>query len=192
MNDSEAEARSRAQTSPTPLVSVVILSYNRPSLLVSAIDSVLAQTYPELEVLVIDNRSPASAEVARLVHDKPRAKLIANPENLGFTGAMNQGLALARGQYVHLTEDDIVMEPTCLQHLVDHLEANQDVALVSGIMLNPDGTIRCAGGTVEARFDLRCANSSRRRALRPDGSSRAVRCVICARGVHLCSEERVG
>jgi len=131
-----------------PLVSIVILSYNRPKELASALDSVLAQTYQNTEVLVIDNRSPASGEVAELVRSRPRAALIANTENLGFTGGMNQGLALARGKYVHLTEDDITMHPECVRYLVNHLEANEDVALASGVMLNPDETVRCAGGIV--------------------------------------------
>jgi GT2 family glycosyltransferase len=139
-------ARGRAAA---PLVTVVILSYNRPELLADSIESVLAQSYPNTEVLVIDNRSATSDQVAELVRDEPRVTLVANSENLGFTGGMNQGFALARGKYVHLTEDDIVMDPDCLQHLVDHLEANEETAVASGVMLHPDGTVCCAGGVVE-------------------------------------------
>jgi GT2 family glycosyltransferase len=158
----------RATRLPTlsalPLVSIVVLSYNRPVLLAASLESVLAQSYPNVEVLVIDNRSAGSAEVAEVVRRQPRATLIANSENLGFTGGMNQGFGLARGKYVHFTEDDIVMDPECVQHLVNHLEANEDVALASGVMLYPDGVVCCAGGMVEfdAIFRVRILRENQR------------------------------
>jgi GT2 family glycosyltransferase len=131
-----------------PLVSIVILSFNRPSLLAVSVASVLAQSYPHIEVCVIDNLSASSNEIAAMMLEQPRIKFLANRENLGFTGGMNQGFALARGKYVHFTEDDIEMDPACIEHLVEHLEANPDVALASGLILDPDGTINCAGGMV--------------------------------------------
>jgi GT2 family glycosyltransferase len=131
-----------------PLVSIVILSFNRPALLTLSVASVLAQSYPNIEVCVIDNRSPSSDEIAALMRAEPRVTFLANAENLGFTGGMNQGFRRARGKYVHFTEDDIEMDSECIQHLVDHMEANPDTALASGIMLHPDGTIASAGGTV--------------------------------------------
>jgi len=130
------------------LVSIVILSFNRPELLEASIASALAQSYRNVEIFVIDNKSPQSDRITEIVQKEPRVTLVSNAENLGFTGGMNQGFALARGKYVHFTEDDIVMDPACIEHLVQHLEANEDVALASGFMLNPDDTVCCAGGTV--------------------------------------------
>lgn len=137
-----------ARTRELPLVSIVLLSFNRPALLSVSVASVLAQTYPNIEVFVVDNRSPASEQIAELMRAERRITFLANDENRGFTGGMNQGFALARGKYVHFTEDDIEMDPACIERLVDHLESNPEVALASGFMLNPDGTICCAGGTV--------------------------------------------
>jgi GT2 family glycosyltransferase len=127
--------------------SVVVLSYNRPHYLREALRAIARQALPPAEILVVDNRSPASAEVARAVAECPGARLIANATNLGFTGGMNVGIRAASADYVLLTEDDIVAEPQCLGALVGHLRANPDVGLCTGVMLNREaGTIRCAGG----------------------------------------------
>ena len=79
-----------------PLVSVVVLSYNRPVALQRALVSVVHQTYPNLEVLVVDNLSVSSEEIARIVSRFPAIRLISHPCNLGFTGGMNSGIRAAR------------------------------------------------------------------------------------------------
>ena len=61
-------------TNSAPLVSVMLLSYNRPAYLQEALVSLLNQSYQNLEITVVDNPSPASAEVARLVSRYPRCK----------------------------------------------------------------------------------------------------------------------
>jgi GT2 family glycosyltransferase len=133
-----------------PRVTVVVLSYNRPRLLDSALQSIEAQTLADLEVVVVDNRSPASAEIRGLVAAFHRVRLVAVEDNLGFTGGMNRGLAEAQGQYIYLTEEDVELAPDCVAHLVDHLDAQPDVALAGPVMWNRgSGTVRCAGGEFE-------------------------------------------
>jgi GT2 family glycosyltransferase len=133
-----------------PLVSVVLLSYNRPGSLERAIESVLAQTYQRLEILVVDNRSAESPAVAALTSRYSRVRLIANAHNLGFAAGMNAGIAAASGRYVYLTEDDIELDPQCLACLIDHMERSPDVGVSGAVMLNrATGTIRCAGGYVD-------------------------------------------
>lgn len=148
----------------SPLVSVVLLSHNRPRLLARAIETVLSQTWPNVELIVVDNHSEASNEIARLVEGYPGVRLIANSANLGFTTGMNVGIAAAQGPYVYLTEDDIEMERECLQVLVQYLAAHPQVGLAGPIMLNRhDGTVRCAGGDFELggiyRMTIRGANA---------------------------------
>ena len=105
----------------SPTVSVVLLSYNRPAYLREALDSLLAQSYENLEITVVDNPSPASAEIARLVGQYPNIKLIRNESNLGYAGGMNRGIESASGRYVCLTEDDIVLEKDCIRRLVEFI-----------------------------------------------------------------------
>jgi GT2 family glycosyltransferase len=134
---------------PALLVSVVLLSYNRPGLLKEALASLSRQSYQNFEVIVVDNPSAASAEIADVVSQYPGVKLIQTESNLGYAGGMNRGLRSASGDYVCLTEDDIVLESDCVQALVEFLENDPSADLVAPIIYNKDsGTIRCAGGTL--------------------------------------------
>jgi len=130
-----------------PLVSVVVLSYNRPVALQRALVSVVHQTYPNLEVLVVDNLSVSSEEIARIVSRFPAIRLISHPGNLGFTGGMNSGIRAAFGKFVYLTEDDIEVEPQVITTLVEHLTRNPSMGVAGPVMVNRiSGTVRCAGG----------------------------------------------
>lgn len=131
----------------SPSVSVIILSYNRPGCLEQALESVLAQSYTNLDILVVDNPSPASAEIEALVRRHPRVRLLQNPSNIGFAGGMNRGIAAASGEYVCLTEDDIVLDADSVRHLLEYAEAHNSTGLLAPLILNRTaGTVRCAGG----------------------------------------------
>lgn len=131
----------------TPLTSIVVASYDRPGYLPRALDSIASQSYQNLEIIVVDNRSRSSEEIAAIVGRYERVKLIRNSENVGFTGAMNRGLAEATGKYVYFTLDDVVLDRDCITRFVEHAEQHELKGLLSGILLTEDGqTVRCAGG----------------------------------------------
>lgn len=133
-----------------PTVSVVLLSYNRPAYLAEALASVRAQTYAPCEVTVVDNPSPASGEVARLVESFHEFRLFRSPSNLGYAAGMNRGLEMSSGEYTLITEDDIVLDPDCLQRLVEHAEADPETGISGPVIYNKaGGTIRCAAGDFE-------------------------------------------
>jgi GT2 family glycosyltransferase len=126
---------------------IVVLSYDRPALLERALTSIASQSYPALDILVIDNRSPSSGRVREVVSAFGQVRLIANSDNRGFTGGMNQGIAAATGEYVYLTEDDIELAPDCVSLLVEHLDRHPETGLAGPVMWNRhSSTIRCAGG----------------------------------------------
>lgn len=130
-----------------PLVSVVLLSYNRPAFLQEALVSLLNQSYRNLEVTVVDNPSSSSAEVSRIVSQYENVRLIQNPTNLGYAGGMNTGIEQATGHYVFLTEDDIVLASDCIERLAEHMEEHSSADAIAPIMYNKtEKTIRCAGG----------------------------------------------
>ncbi|HEV7684550.1 MAG TPA: glycosyltransferase family 2 protein [Pyrinomonadaceae bacterium] len=130
-----------------PQVSIVLLSYNRPQLLSHALASLQQQSYQNFEVIVVDNPSAASVEVAQLVSQYPTFKLIQTDSNIGYAGGMNRGIASAAGDYVYLTEDDIVLESDCIDNLVRYLEDNPASDLIAPVIYNKQSrTIRCAGG----------------------------------------------
>jgi GT2 family glycosyltransferase len=128
-------------------VSIILLSYNRPAYLAQALPSLLRQTHKNLEIIVVDNQSASSEEIGRIVGEHPSVKLIRNSLNLGFAGGMNTGLREASGEYVYLTEDDVIVEENCISMLVEYMTSNPTTGLAAPIMYNmSDRTIKCAGG----------------------------------------------
>lgn len=91
-------------TSPT--VSVVIPTYNRAGTLRRAIQSVLTQSYRDIELIVVDDASTdASAEILAQIDD-PRMRVITHPQNKGFGGALNTGARAAKGSYIAFQDSD--------------------------------------------------------------------------------------
>lgn len=135
-----------------PVVSVVVLSHNRPQYLNAVLSSIAAQSYAPLEVIVVDNRSAASEEIADLVRGHAGVRLVRNGGNPGYTGGMNRGLAEATGEYVYLSVDDAALERDCIERLVEHALAHPADGLLAGTLLAEDRrTIVCAGGEFELR-----------------------------------------
>jgi GT2 family glycosyltransferase len=134
---------------PEPLLSIVVLSYDRPAYLRQALAALVTQSVTDREIVVMDNASASSPEIAAIVATFPEVRLRALPVNLGFTGGMNAGIAEARGRYVLLTEDDILVEPGCLAALLEHSRIAGGRSVLAGIMLD-HGTnrVRCAGGEI--------------------------------------------
>ena len=131
------------------VVSVVVLSYNRPHLLSKALASVAEQTYSAFDVTVVDNRSPKSGEVAQVLADFPQFRLIASGLNLGYTGGMNLGLKNATGEFVLLTEDDIILDRHCVAEFVGYARIHPEDRLTSGLIHEfGSRVLNCAGGVL--------------------------------------------
>jgi len=130
----------------TPLVSVLIPAYNAEHYLAEALESVLVQTWPNVEVIVVDDGSrDATLEVAR-GYESQGVKVIAQPENRGQTAALNRALEESHGDYIQYFDADDVLAPQKIEAQVRRLEAE------------PPGTIATAAW---ARFygdDLGTAN----------------------------------
>lgn len=115
-----------------PLVSVCIPAYRGAHLLPATIESVLAQTLREFELVIIDDASPdATADVVARYRD-PRVRYLRNAANLGPEGNWNRCLAEARGRYLKLLPQDDLLQPACLARQVAVLEQDRDerIALV--------------------------------------------------------------
>ena len=120
-------------------ISVVIPTYGRAEYLLAAIDSVLAQTRPPGEIIVVDDGSPddTGARVAPLVQ-AGRVRYVRR-ENGGMAAARNTGAALATREFLLFLDDDDLLVPTALEAMVDELAARPDYGFVYG------GWIRFAG-----------------------------------------------
>ncbi len=129
------------------LVSVVILSYNRPDSLRRSLECVFQQNYRNLEVLVMDNASSSPEMIRQVVADFPSAKLYLAKTNVGYTGGMNAGVALSTGKYVYLTEDDMYSDADCVHRLVEYIRSDPSVGIMSGTVLSHEtGELVCCGG----------------------------------------------
>jgi len=86
-----------------PLISVIIPTRNRSALLPRAIESVLGQTYKNIELIIVDDAShDATPEVVdRYAASDPRVSFLRNPDNLGKSGALNAGIKKAAGIFYY-------------------------------------------------------------------------------------------
>jgi hypothetical protein len=100
-----------------PLVTVIIPTFNRPELLLRAVDSVRAQTFRDFEALVI-NDGGAPAEAALSTRGDPRMTYVRTGRNRERSAARNLGLRLARGKYIAYLDDDDVFLPEHLESLL--------------------------------------------------------------------------
>jgi glycosyltransferase involved in cell wall biosynthesis len=107
-----------------PLVSVIIPAYNAERTLRRAIDSALAQDYQPIEIIVVDDGSKdATSEVAAAYLDKA-VQLVQLPRNCGESGAMNTGIAVAKGEYIAFLDADDEWLPKKLTRQIAALEMN--------------------------------------------------------------------
>jgi GT2 family glycosyltransferase len=104
----------------TPLVSVVIPTYNGERFLGDTLRAVLAQTHPAIEIIVVDDDS-TDASVALLAEVAPRAMLL-RQRNAGVSAARNRGLAAASGRYVIFLDQDDIWHPQQIERQVAWLE----------------------------------------------------------------------
>jgi len=117
-----------------PLFSVVIPNWNGAHHLPPCLDALRAQTYPRLEVIVADNAS-TDGSLALLAECYPEVRVIALPQNRGFTGACNTGMQAAGGAYVALLNNDTEVDPGWAAAVVDAFERYPDTGLVASKML---------------------------------------------------------
>lgn len=117
-----------------PEISVIIPSYNRAALLGRAIESVQAQNFEDLEILIIDDGSTDDTQnvVAELQRGDPRIRLVQHPQNRGEAAARNTGLREARGRFIaFLDSDDSWLEGKLHRQHAALEAAGDDVAAVA-------------------------------------------------------------
>lgn len=93
----------------SPLVSIIIPTYNRPDLLRRAIKSALDQTYPNIEVIVVDDHSDNDLEQLR--KEFPTVSFFRNSENRGGCFSRNRGIEESAGEYINFLDDDDELFP---------------------------------------------------------------------------------
>ncbi|MDA0171517.1 glycosyltransferase family 2 protein [Solirubrobacter taibaiensis] len=117
-----------------PSVSALVLNYDGRALLDTALPSLLAQTYSNVTITVIDNGS-SDGSAAYVRERWPSIEVLELPVNVGVAAALNRGVEVARGELVALLNNDIELEPDWLEHLVAALDEHPTAASSSGKLL---------------------------------------------------------
>ncbi len=113
------------------LVSAIIVNWNGLKYIRECIDSILCQTYPAVEIILIDNAS-SDGSADYVVKNYPAVKVIRSERNLGFAGGTNLGIKEAKGDLIALFNQDAVAERTWLEKLVNTASSSEDIGGVAG------------------------------------------------------------
>lgn len=113
-----------------PLVSVVIPCYNDAKYIKQCVDSALYQTYPKLEIIVIDD---GSNEETRLILKKMESSITALvvQDNQGQSSARNRGIEIAKGEYILTLDSDDFFEPSFCEKAVKMIRGKENVKIVT-------------------------------------------------------------
>ncbi len=130
-------------------MSVVSVNYRQPEVTCDMLDSLRACTYPNLEVIIVDNGS-LSDESARWRFHYPKVVALRIEENLGFAGGTNFGIQQAKGELILMLNNDTLVAPDFLQPLVQTLRTHERVGMVSPkiCFAEPANTIQYAGAVI--------------------------------------------
>jgi GT2 family glycosyltransferase len=118
-----------------PRVSILIVNFNGASYLRACLDSLRALTWPNRELVVVDNAS--SDQSLEVLADYPEAAVVRSSVNLGFAGGNNLGLKHCSGEYILLLNNDTVTPPGLLEPLCRTFMDKPQVGAVQGKMILP-------------------------------------------------------
>lgn len=124
-----------------PEISIIIVNYNVKELLLKCFYSIYNYCKTSFEIILIDNNSTDdSIEVIR--NSYPNTILIENKYNAGFPKANNQGITIAKGNYIFLLNPDTELQNDSITELINYLKSNTDVSLIAPRLLNTDLSIQ--------------------------------------------------
>ncbi len=114
-----------------PTLSVILPAYNAGHLLVSAVKSVLEQTFDDFELLLLDDGSTDGSVEALRVFSDNRLKIITDGTNCGLAYRLNEGIRLSRGKYIARMDADDLCFPDRFEKQVNFLETNPGIDLLA-------------------------------------------------------------
>jgi len=126
----------------SPKATVLLPVYGGEQYVAAAVESVLAQTFEDFELLVVDDCGPREAVEIVAGFGDPRIRIVRNDENLGQVRSLNAGLAVAQGEYVARLDQDDICLPARLERQVAVLDAEPETALVGTWLHRIDGSGR--------------------------------------------------
>lgn len=128
----------------TKKISVIIVNFNAGSGLVDSVRAAIAGAH---EVIVVDNASSdGSLELLESVFGgNPKMRIVRSQSNEGFAKACNHGVAKASGEFIFFLNPDCELEKGAMACLLEAIQADPEVGMVSGLLLNPNGSEQAGG-----------------------------------------------
>lgn len=124
------------------MVSIIIVGYNSLQHVKNCLQSIMTHPPPgDFEIIYIDNAS-SDDSIDYIQKNHPRVILIKNEENRGFQKGCNQGLSIAKGDYLILLNTDTIILPHTFQLMLDSFQNNPQIGSASPKCLYPDGRIQ--------------------------------------------------
>lgn len=120
------------------LVSVIIVTCGLKDYLRACLDSLGQQTYPDIEIIVIDN-SLKQDFGQEIIRHYPDIRLYSDGKNLFYCEALNRGIKMSRGNFILCLNDDVVLDKRFLQEALRGFGIDERVGMVSGKILRYDG-----------------------------------------------------
>jgi glycosyltransferase involved in cell wall biosynthesis len=145
----------------TPTVSIVTATYNRADTLGRAIDSVLAQTCPDWELIVVDDGSTDTTTEVLAGYTDERIRVFSHERNRGATAAKNTGLDHLRGEWFTILDSDDEMVPDALEVMLDCASRTGANAITCNCVDSQTGEMTGLGHTGDGRMSSQDAASYR-------------------------------
>ena len=121
------------------LVSVIIVNWNRKTYLKSCLDSLFNQTHSPIEIIVVDNGSQDGSQ-QMLREEFLQVRLITNAYNELYCRAQNQGLKVAKGEYIISLNNDVVLDKGFVEKMLQAVNIDEKIGMVCGKIMSLDGS----------------------------------------------------
>ena len=112
-----------------PLVSAIIPTFNRAQPLIRAVDSVLAQSWPNLEIIVVDDGSTDNSTNLLRKRFGSRIRILPLPRNRGVSYARNRGIELSRGSFIAFLDSDDLWQPEKTERQLAFMQTEPDILI---------------------------------------------------------------
>lgn len=128
--------------------SIVMLALNEVDHSFNCLRTLLREVDLSVTEIIVVNNGSTDDTARMLSYFQDFIKVIHNPENFGFVGGCNQGAEIANGKYVVFLNNDTIVQPGWLTHLIETADNDPSVGAVGSMLIYPDGSLQEAGAII--------------------------------------------
>jgi len=119
----------------TPLVSVLVVTWNRKKDVLETVQSIYEQAYQNFEIIVVDNGS-IDGTVDAIRSLQPDVRIVALDQNMGISAGRNAGIKISRGEIIFCLDSDANLEKSALTNLVHRFQADSEIGVINSKIVN--------------------------------------------------------